>query len=156
MIGFRLALFAVLGLMLSFGVAAENDAGCPDVEVRYTGVNKRYSDHSLGMFVVENRGARPVHFGLSSRRDKVLYPRAAEVQWKRQGGQAWRAYRYVLEDALPPFYTLAIEPGEVERVAVSSELFGWKGRDVEEIYSINLFTTDFKCTYRSPDFLPSA
>ncbi len=144
-----------LGLMLCFGVAAEDGAGCPDVEVRYTGVNKRYSDQSLGMFSIENRGGRRVQLGLSSRREKVLYPRAAEVQWKRQGEQAWRAYRYVLEDALPPFYTLAIEPGEVERVAVSSELFGWKGRDVEEIYSINLFTTDFKCAYRSPDFLPS-
>lgn len=156
MIELRLALFAVFGLILSFDVAAENDAGCPDVQVSYTGVNKRYSDQSLGIFVVENRGARRVQLGLSSRRGKVLYPRAAEVQWKRPGGKAWRAYRYVLEDALPPFYTLAIEPGDVERVAVSSELFGWKGRGVEEIYSINLFTTDFKCTYRSLDFLPSA
>lgn len=156
MIRWNLMLVAAMGLTLCFEVAAETDAECPDVDVKYTGVNKRYSHESLGVFLVENRGPRTVRFGLSSRRNKVLYPRAAEAQWKRPDEQTWRAYRYVLEDALPPSYILAIEPGGVEKVAVSSELFGWKGRGVEEIYSINVFTADFKCTYRSPDFSPSA
>jgi hypothetical protein len=151
---FFLVLASIL-ISISSGTVSSNEPSCPGLVIGYTGLNKRYSSESIGVFSVENKGATPVRFALARPWNRILHPRAAEIRWKGAGDEAWRTYRYVLEDALPPRYTLELGPGETQTIAVSSEIFGWGGRNPGGIYAVKFFSADFKCEYMSPEFLPS-